>query len=164
MIMRRFFTAIIAAAAAIAACAAAHTPASLEKAQVADPDGILAPATRASIDSAITAMRRATTAEMAVVVVEDIDDPADIDEFATELFTRWGIGKKDRDNGVLIVVARDSRKAVIRTGYGAEGVLPDIVCGTILRNDMFPSFREGDYDTGVRRGVETLTRLLMDPD
>ncbi|MDE6498813.1 MAG: TPM domain-containing protein [Muribaculaceae bacterium] len=164
MKMRRLFTAIIASVAAFAALAAVHTPASLEKAQVADPDGILSPAVRASIDSAITVMRRATTAEMAVVVVEDIDDPEDIDEYATELFTRWGIGKKDRDNGVLIVVARDRRKAVIRTGYGAEGVLPDIVCGTILRHDMFPAFREGDYDTGVRRGVETVTRLLTDPD
>ncbi len=164
MTLRRIFTGLVALAAAAAAMAATWTPARLEKAQVADPDGILSPAVRASVDSTISAVRRATSAEMAVEVLGDIDDLSDIDDFATELFTAWGIGKKDRDNGVLVVVARDARRAVIRTGYGAEGVLPDIVCGSILRNTMFPAFRRGDYDTGVRATVETLASLLTDPD
>ena len=164
MNMRRIIAAMLGVLAAIAACAAVYRPADVPVAQVADPDGILSAAVRASIDSTITAMRRATTAEMAVVVLGDITDPEDIDQYATELFTRLGPGKKDRDNGVLVLVALDRRKAVIRTGYGAEGVLPDIVCGSILRHDMFPAFREGDYDTGVRRAVETIAGLLTDPD
>lgn len=109
---------------------------------LSNPDGIISPAAQARIDSLVAGVRRATSAEMAVVVVDDIASD-DIDVFATELFTAWGLGKKDRDNGLLVLVAKDRRKAVIRPGYGMEGVLPDIVCGSILREQMFPAFRRG---------------------
>lgn len=128
-----------------------------------NPDGILSHAAEQRIDSAVASVRRASTAEMAVVVVDDID-PGDIDTFATELFGRWGLGKNDRDNGVLVLVAKNMRKAVIRTGYGVEGVLPDIICSNILRHTMFPAFREGDFDRGLTESVGTIATLLNDPD
>ena len=155
----------------IAASARTYTPADVPNVHVADrtrhlvnPDGIISLPVQAHIDSILAGIRTATSAEVAAVVVDDIDNPDDIDEFATELFTRWGLGKADRDNGVLILVARDMRKAVIRTGYGAEGVLPDIVCGHILEHDMFPAFREGDYDRGTLAAVQAVARFLTDPD
>ena len=154
-----------------AAQAAVYTPAQVPNVHVADrtrnlsnPDGIISPVAQAEVDSLVAGVRAATSAEMAVVVVDDIADPDDIDQFATKLFEQWGLGKKDRDNGVLLLVAKDRRKAVIRTGYGAEGVLPDIVCGTILREQMFPAFREGDFDGGVTAATATIARLLTDPD
>ncbi len=130
---------------------------------LSNPDGIISPAAQARIDSLVAGVRRATSAEMAVVVVDDIASD-DIDVFATELFTAWGLGKKDRDNGLLVLVAKDRRKAVIRPGYGMEGVLPDIVCGSILREQMFPAFRRGDFDGGVTAATATIARLLTDPD
>ena len=63
-----------------------------------------------------------------------------------------------------MLVAKDRRKAVIRPGYGMEGVLPDIVCGSILREQMFPAFRRGDFDGGVTAATATIARLLTDPD
>jgi len=162
---------IVAVAAASHASARTYTPADVPDVHAADrtrflvnPDGIISPDTQARVDSLVAALRQTTTAEMSVVVIDDISDPDDIDMFATDLFSRWGLGKKDRDNGVLLLVAKDRRKAVIRTGYGAEGVLPDIVCGTILREQMFPAFRQGDYDRGVADATATIVRLLSDPD
>ncbi|MDE6270033.1 MAG: TPM domain-containing protein, partial [Muribaculaceae bacterium] len=128
-----------------------------------NPDSILSREAEQRVDRAVASVRNTSTAEMAVVVVDDID-PQDIDGFATELFGLWGLGKNDRDNGVLVVVAKDMRKAVIRTGYGVEGVLPDIICSNILRHTMFPAFREGDFDRGVAESVETIAGLLNDPD
>lgn len=130
---------------------------------VSDPDNILSPAARDRIDSIMADIRLGTTAEAVVVIVGDIDS-GDIDGFATELFTKWGLGKNDVDNGLLILVAKDLRKAAIRPGYGLEGVLPDIVCAGILRQQMFPSFKAGDYDSGVINAASAVLRILSDPD
>lgn len=129
---------------------------------VSDPDNILSPSARARVDSIMANIRRSTTAEAVVVIVDDIDN-GDIDDFATELFTKWGIGKSDIDNGLLILVAKNLRKAAIRPGYGLEGVLPDIVCAGILRNQMFPAFKAGNYDRGIIDAAETIKNILKDP-
>lgn len=170
MTMRDILLVLLAFVSAGVAAARSYTPAEVPNVHVADrtrftsnPDAILSPGAEAAVDSIVAGVRRATTAEMAVVVVDDIDSD-DIDGFATELFSLWGLGKTDRDNGVLLLVAKDRRKAVIRTGYGAEGVLPDIVCGTILREQMFPAFRQGDFDGGVVSASRTIATLLTDPD
>ncbi len=129
---------------------------------VSDPDYILSPAALARVDSIMADIRRTTTAEAVAVIVDDIEG-GDIDSFATELFTQWGIGKSDVDNGLLILVAKDLRKAAIRPGYGLEGVLPDIVCAGILRQQMFPAFRQGDYDKGIIDAASTIRKVLTDP-
>lgn len=130
---------------------------------VSNPDDILSPAAVATLDSLMRNIRRTTSAEAVVVVVDNIDG-GDIDTFATDLFGDWGLGKSDVDNGLLILVAKDLRRAAIRTGYGLEGVLPDITCGRILRSEMFPRFKEGDYDGGVIAASQLINRLLTDPE
>lgn len=128
---------------------------------VSNQDGILSAETVSRLDTMLGQVWQQTSAEPVVVAVNDID--TDPDEFATELMESWGIGKKDKDNGVLLLIVKDQRKAVIRTGDGAEGVLPDIVCGRILREDMFPRFKEGDFDGGTLAAVERMSRVIADP-
>lgn len=106
---------------------------------VSNPDGILSESAVARIDSMLAQVWRASSAEVVVVAVDDIDHDSDIQEFATELFAEWGIGKKDKDNGLLVLIVKDQRQAVIRTGYGIEGVVPDVLAGRIIRNDMAPT-------------------------
>lgn len=129
---------------------------------LSNPDGIVSAATAAEIDRLLTDIRRRTGAEVAAVVVDDIDSD-DIDGYATELFTEWGIGDKTGDTGALILVAKDRRKAVIRTGYGIEGVLPDILAGRTLNDIMFPEFKNGDYDQGMLLGVKEIHRITTEP-
>ena len=128
-----------------------------------NPDGIVSPEAQTAIDSTLSRLRKSTTAEVVAVIVDDIEG-GDIDTYATELFNHWGLGKSDNNNGVLILAAKDLRKAVIRTGPGAEGVLPDIVCGRILRQQMFPAFARGDYDTGMADAVSAVAGRLGDED
>lgn len=129
---------------------------------LSNPDGIVSAAVAAQIDSLLLDARRKSSAEVAAVIVDDIDAD-DIDGFATNLFNSWGLGKSDKNNGVLLLVAKDRRRATIRTGYGAEGLLPDILAGRILHDTMFPKFREGDYEGGMLAGVKEMHRLLSDP-
>lgn len=122
---------------------------------VSDMAGAMSVPARARADSMLQSIWRQTSAEPVVVIVPSLDGE-DIDEFATELFSDWGIGKDDRDNGVLMLISIGDRKAVIRTGYGTEGILPDVVCGRIIRNEMAPRFREDDYDGGILASLQTM--------
>lgn len=128
-----------------------------------NPDGIVSPANAARIDSLLLDARRKSSAEIVVVAVDDIDSD-DIDTYANDLFNAWGIGKSDKNNGILMLMVKDKRKAVIRTGYGAEGIMPDILAGRIIYDVMFPRFREGDYDGGMLQGVTEMHRLTTDPE
>lgn len=127
---------------------------------VSNPDHILSPQAEAAIDSRLLDIRRTSTAEVAMVVVDDISYD-DIDLFANDLFEEWGLGKKN-NNGLLVLVVKDRRKAVIRTGYGLEGVIPDITAGHILREQMFPRFAEGDFDTGALDAADEIHHILTD--
>lgn len=130
---------------------------------VSNPDGVLSAQTVASLDTMLSRLQRSTTAEVAVVVVDAIDG-GDVDTFATELFGKWGVGKEDNDNGLLFLVSKDDRKMVIRTGYGVEGLIPDIVAGRLIRNVAAPYFRSGDYDGGVMATVSEIDKILTNPE
>lgn len=167
--MRKAFYIIIFAIAALAARAGGYTLDDLPNVQVADrtrhltnPDGILSSAAQARIDSLLADIRQQSTCEVAVVVVNDIDTD-DLNTFATDLFEKWGIGKDDRDNGLLWLVVKDQRQGVVRTGYGVEGVLPDGKIGSLMRRKVYPDFKRGDFEQGVLKGVEEFHRVLTDP-
>lgn len=130
---------------------------------VSNPDGILSASAQAQADSIISNIWQTSSAEVVAVIVNEIAG-SDIDSFATNLFTHWGIGKKDNDNGLLILIVKDLRKAVIRTGYGIEGVVPDVVAGRIIRENMAPHFRNGDYNSGTLEALTRLAQIITNPD
>jgi uncharacterized protein len=130
---------------------------------VTDQAGALSATTIAQADTLLARIWNSTSAEPVAVIVDSLEGE-DVNEYATELFTLWGIGKKDKDNGVLVLVSVGDHKAVIRTGYGVEGVLPDAIAATIIRNNMIPHFRTNDYDSGLIEGLTTMSSVLTDPD
>ncbi len=129
---------------------------------VSNPDGILSAEAQTQADSIISRIWQTSSAEVVVVIVNNINTD-DIDSFATSLFTKWGIGKKDNNNGLLLLIVKDLHKATIRTGYGMEGVVPDIIAGRIIRDDMFPFFRNENYDSGVLAALEKLSYIITTP-
>lgn len=170
MAVKRSILALVALVAAFVVSAATYTPAEVPNVHVADrsdfvanPDGVLSRAAVNAINTTLDSLRRRLTVEPMVVVVDNITDPEDADEFATDLFTLWGLGKADKDNGLLILVVMDTHKIVIRTGYGLEGALPDITCGRIIRNVIAPAFRRDDYNGGLVEAVSTIAAILSDP-
>lgn len=130
---------------------------------VSNPSGVLSPQAVNQLNSMIASLWANTSAELVVVAVDEVDSSMTPEEFATKLFEKWKIGKKDKDNGVLLLLSRDDHAAIIRTGYGVEGALPDIVAGRIIRNEMFPLYREEKYDEGTIKGVTTIINALSDP-
>lgn len=129
---------------------------------VSNPDGILSPQAEAQADSILANIWRQTSAEVVAVVVNEIDN-GDIDTFATELFSEWGIGKKDNSNGLLVLIVKGMRRATLRTGYGMEGVMPDIIAGRIIRDNMAPHFKTGDYDAGTIEALNRISEIITTP-
>jgi len=104
-------------------------------------------------------IERKTTAEVAILTVRSTA-PLPAQAYAQNVFDRWKIGKKGKDNGVLVLVAVDDRKMWIATGYGVEAVLPDGKAGEIRDRIILPLFREKKYGEGVYRGVEGIGTVL----
>lgn len=130
---------------------------------VTNPSGVLSPESEMRLDRAIAELWDKSSVELVVVAIDSIDPSMTPEEFATALFEKWGIGKRDNDNGLLVLIARDDKAVQIRTGYGIEGVVPDIIAGRIIRDLMIPHFREGDYDGGTEAGVSKLSEIILDP-
>lgn len=80
--------------------------------------------------------------------------------YATHVFRTWGLGQADRDNGVLLLIARDDRTLRIEVGYGVEGDLTDARSGAIIRSEIVPRFRAGNFDGGVLAGVEAIVTSI----
>ena len=114
---------------------------------------------RAALDAQLADLERTTSAEVAVVTVSSLDGRT-VEGYATELFNTWGIGKKGRDNGVLILVSVGDRTMRIEVGYGLEGVLPDGLAGTVIRETFRPRFRENDYPGGILQGTTRIVEII----
>lgn len=103
-----------------------------------------------------------TSNQIAVITVADLEGYAPA-EYATKIGIEWGIGSKDFNNGIVILVkpkTPDARGEVsIQIGYGLEGAIPDAYCKRIIENDVIPHFRENDYYCGVAQAVDVLMAL-----
>lgn len=130
---------------------------------VTNPDGIISSQAEQQINILINQIKDSTSAEVSVVLLKSIGQE-DIDSFGTSLFSRWGIGNKEKDNGLLFLLVEDQRQMIFRTGYGLEGVLPDIILSRIIRNDISPYMREGNYDKAIINGVSKVKDYLLNPD
>jgi uncharacterized protein len=84
----------------------------------------------------------------------------DIADYAVQLFNRWKIGDREKNNGVLVLVAVEDRKVFINTGYGIEGALPDALCKRIVDRDIVPRFKEKDYYGGLDAATTTIIGLV----
>ena len=114
--------------------------------------GILDTSTIDQITGVISEVNNQTTAEIAVVTIDNLQGIT-IEEYAVELFEKWGIGKKEKNNGILLLISEEDRKLRIEVGYGLEGVITDLESGRIIDNIIVPQFKAGDYNTGTYNGV-----------
>lgn len=120
--------------------------------------GVLDGETAARLEARLRGFDRERGFQVSVAVVGDLQG-YDVETFANLLFRKWGVGRKG-DTGVLLLLAVKDRKARIEAGYGAEGMLPDALCGRILRERLVPRLREGRYGPGVSDAVEAVLTVL----
>ncbi|MDP8275417.1 MAG: TPM domain-containing protein, partial [Candidatus Euphemobacter frigidus] len=122
---------------------------------------LLSPQNEARLDRLSRDLLDRTGAAVVVATVETIA-PETIEEYATKLFERWGIGRKGKDEGVLILVAVKERKVRIEVGYGLEGTIPDAKASRIIRQIMLPDFRKGNFGTGIVLGTQAIAGLIAE--
>ena len=159
MSMLRRFGIYISLLCVMAVQAAVYTPSSVPdpKAQgqgfyVSNPDALLADSDVVWLNSCAQQLDQATRVELCVVALQSIGE-SDAFDFAYELYQRWGIGRKGQNTGVLILFVELSHDIRIMTGVGIEGVLTDAQCSQIIRTDMTPAFKQGDYGAGLCLGA-----------
>jgi uncharacterized protein len=122
---------------------------------VTDTSGTLDPTIVAQLNARAAAFERDTTSEIAIVVIRSLDGLT-IEDAAVKLFQMWGIGKKNRDNGLLFLWSTGDRRVRVEVGYGLEGALPDGKVGAILDQYVIPRFKANQFDQGVLDGVDAL--------
>lgn len=129
---------------------------------VNDFDRLLTDSEEASLDTLLHRYERLTSVEIAVVTLDSsLPGPLPLATYCDSLANRWGIGKRDRNNGILIGVCKSQRQATIRTGKGLEAVLPDAATGAVIRDQFVPAFRDGAFYKGLYQGIVALMRQLM---
>ena len=126
---------------------------------VCNPDGILSQAACDSIDRMLYALEQQTGIETVVAVVPSIGND-DCFDFAHRLLNEWGVGKKGKNNGLVILLVTDQRCIQFYTGYGLEGDLPDAICKRIQTRDMIPYLKDGNWDAGMVAGVRAVCGRL----
>ncbi len=107
------------------------------------------------LERKLVAFDDSTSTQIAVVLMQSTGH-YDIADYGTRLAQQWGIGGKENNNGILLLVALGDRAVTIQTGYGVEGAVPDAIAYRIIENEIKPAFRQGDYFTGIDRATDAL--------
>ena len=126
---------------------------------VSDYAGILNQEESQKIETKISSFEKQTSNEIAVVILKSLEGE-DIADVAQQFFEKWGIGKKDKNNGVLLLISLGDRKTRIQTGYGVEGLLTDIATSHIQSDLIAPAFRSGKYGYGIEIAIDKIILLL----
>jgi uncharacterized protein len=146
--VKRLLLACALVLAAAGLVAAAELPA--YKGPINDLAGVLKAGDVQKLEAKALGYRQQTGSEIGVLIVPTLGNQA-LEDYAHDVFKTWGIGLKDKNNGVLFLVAIEEKKARVEVGYGLEGDLTDLECGRLVNKNspMAQYFREGDYAGGV---------------
>ncbi|MCH7295081.1 TPM domain-containing protein [Acinetobacter sp. ANC 5442] len=131
---------------------------------VIDQAKVLSAAEMQQLNQKILSLYQQGKAQIGVIIVPTTGQEA-IFDFALRTGEKWQLGSAKRDNGLLMAIAVNDRNIQILTGYGLEGVLPDVVLSRIIRNQITPYFKQGQYAQGISAGLDEITRIVnLDPE
>ncbi len=121
--------------------------------------GVLNVEQKQQLEQKLSGFEKSTGNEISIAVIKNLGGDT-VENFAVELFKDWKIGKKDKDNGALILVAIDDREMRIEVGYGLEGVLTDAQSSWIINNEMVPAFRDNDFYGGLNTATDKIISAI----
>ncbi len=127
--------------------------------RVVDGAGILDASTREQLEKLSADLEAKTTDQLVVVTLKSLQGTS-IEDYGYQLGRKWQIGQKDKNNGVILLVAPNDRRVRIEVGYGLEPTLTDAISSVIIQGSILPRFRAGDFAGGVRRGAEDIAQVL----
>lgn len=131
---------------------------------VVDQANLLSPTEKQAISQQILKLHESGKAQIGVIIVPTTGQE-DIFGFAMRTAEQWKLGSAKQDNGLLMAIAVNDRRIQILSGYGLEGVLPDVVLSRIIRNNITPYFKQNQYAQGIQAGLNEIEKVLnMDPE
>lgn len=126
---------------------------------VNDQAGIISQSVELKLEQFLREFENSDSTQMTVLTLSSLADEA-LEDYSLRVFEDWQIGQRNKDNGALLLIARDERKVRIEVGYGLEGRLTDLLAGRIIDNEITPSFQQGDFDAGVIAGVLAMAETV----
>ena len=127
--------------------------------RVVDNANLIGRSAERSLSDELAGHEKATGNQIVVVTLPDLGGYS-IEEYGYQLGRHWGIGQKDKNNGVLLIVAKQERKVRIEVGYGLEGTLTDAMASMIIQYDILPAFRRGKFEDGIVAGTHDIIQAL----
>ena len=110
-----------------------------------------------SLETQLQKFEDSTSTQIAVVMISSLSGE-DISDYSLKIAEANKIGQKGRDNGLVILIAKNDRQIRFEVGYGLEGSLPDALCDQIIRNEMRPQFRDGNYYGGIKSAIDDVIK------
>ncbi|MFH1223114.1 MAG: TPM domain-containing protein [Pseudomonadota bacterium] len=129
------------------------------KSRVNDTAGIISESTKDRLEVLLKDYEQKTGNQLFVLTVDTVGDAGSIEQYGIAVADKWKVGRSKKDNGVIFIVAVKDRKMRIEVGYGLEGVIPDAMASRIIRSDVTPAFKAGNYDAGIARGVLSIIKV-----
>lgn len=130
--------------------------------QVVDAANLLSPQDEAELVAQSQQVEREKGYQFVVATIPDLQG-YDIADYGVKLGRAWGIGQKDVNSGVILIVAPNERKVRIEVGYGLEPVLTDALSSVIINSQIIPKFKQNDYPGGIKAGAQAITNQLLLP-
>lgn len=125
-----------------------------------DEAGLLRLSDRKALEAILSAHKEAYGDEIAVLILADLEDEI-IEDLAVKVFEQWGLGKAQKDNGILLLIAMTQKKVRIEVGYGLEDRITDIQAKRLIRETLQPYFREKRYRQGLEKTLYALCHLAL---
>ncbi len=132
--------------------------------RVIDTSDTLEPSQIDDLESSLIAFEKTRTdgAQIAVLMISKLDNET-VEQYADRVFIQWKIGKKEQDNGILLLIVKDDKLMRIEVGYGFEGIITDLIASHIIREQLAPQFRQNNYYQGIHDALSVLINKLNDP-
>lgn len=161
MNMVRYLFALLLLALPVTAQAQPNFP-KRDREPVVDAANLLNAAQKAEIASLAEDINKASTRQFVVATIPDLQG-YDIADYGYQLGRAWGIGQKDANNGILLIVAPKERKVRIEVGYGLEPIMTDAMSSTIINDTILPRFKAGDMPGGIVAGAQAIGEQMKLP-
>ena len=122
--------------------------------------GVVSKTAALRFNEELAQFERETSDQVVVAIFPKMQSDSDIADYTQRVAQAWGVGQKERRNGVVLFVFVQDRRMFIQVGYGLEGALPDITAFDITEHKMKPRFRNGDYEGGIATGIDSIFKAI----
>ncbi|MDO9578889.1 MAG: TPM domain-containing protein [Candidatus Cloacimonadales bacterium] len=131
------------------------------KGHINDYGSVLSQQEKNDLENYLIRFEQASSIQIALLTIKSLEGE-NLEDYSMRVADAWKLGQKDKDNGVLLLIAMQEKKLRIEVGYGLEGNLTDAKSGYIIRNYIVPGFKSGDFYKGISAGIGAITGVLSD--